>query len=705
MRRHRRSPFIVLIVATFLAWGAPPVLAARYALLVGVSDYPNTSAFKPLRGPRNDVERMRRILSGRRFDATNITVLADGIGGAEQPTRKNILAALERLATQAKAGDFVYLHFSGHGSQQPALRLPPGADPEPDASSEIFLPIDVGHWDGKRAAVENAIADHELIAILKRIIAKDTFVWSVFDACHSATLMRSGDQDVRVRQVPPEALGIPESAWAEARKQARERGTQTRGAAAEDPLHIDSQNPAGRGRYVSFYGAQTTEEAPEMPMPLGLSAGDPRKRLHGVLSYTLAEALESLDGISYRQLSEFILQRYATQNISRKPTPAFSGSGLDAPVFGSAGGGPVLRQWAVEKRDGVAVVNAGLLSQVSEGAILGLFAAPQAKDSERIAEAKVVSTDIFESRIELLPNADGKTPALPNAAYARMLRPNISFKLRVAQPATPASDDKAGQLVRTALEAVRSRTSDAARFEWVGWGKPADVRLHVEQGRLWFLPAAGALVKDVPGAAATPSVAVKGAVQDLQSVLGKSLDRIAKATRLMRAVQGVGTLKPAAGLEIKLTRLPGGKTGAGEPLRPGGTPQLTAGDVVRFEIANKTPSAVDVTLLYVDAAYGSPRCFPTKGSSIALGAATRCVASTSTPILVVSSSRTTRWAASASLCLPCLPDPRVARWTLASSRRPGLSRAATRARKPRTGSPRQCSRAAARNRPVVVPAD
>lgn len=612
----------ILAAAAILFGLAAPARAegTRHALLVGVSDYPATAGFKPLRGPRNDVQRMHRLLVDRGFDRANITVLADGvdIAGAQDPTRARIMAALNRLVHSAKPGDFIYIHFAGHGSQQPALGLPRGAEPEPDGSSEIFLPIDIAGWDDKLGAPRNAIVDHELVAILERLIERGAFVWSVFDACHSATLMRAADEDVRVRQVDPSALDIPDSAWAEARRRAATGGARTRGGAAdaaEDPLRLRTRGGTGKGGYVSFYGAQTTEEAPEMPMPLNLSAGDPRKRQHGVLSYTLAEALETLDGLTYRQLADFILQRYAVQNISKKPTPAFSGSGLDAPVFGSRASGPVVRQWRTERRDGALYVRAGLLSQVSEGALLDLYATPQAKQGERIGQARVMTADMVEARIELVADAKEKPQAVPDAAYARLVRPNVAFTLRVAIPPAPAAGDALGQQVRAAVAALAARSSDAARIEWVAPGKTADLRLHVEDGRLWFVPAAGRLDKGATAdnAAATPSIPLQGTAEDLERMLGERIDRVAKALRLMRAVQTVGTLGAGAGPDIKLTRLPGGRSGAGEQIRPGSTPRLRAGDEVQFEIANRTSTAFDLTLLYVDAEYGITPQFPVGG--------------------------------------------------------------------------------------------
>jgi hypothetical protein len=56
---------------------------------------------------------------------------------------------------------------------------------------------------------------------------------------------------------------------------------------------------SGSGGFVLFYAAQTTQATPEMPLP----AGQPDPKVHGLFSYSLAEALSSAPGASYRQLA------------------------------------------------------------------------------------------------------------------------------------------------------------------------------------------------------------------------------------------------------------------------------------------------------------------------------------------------------------------------------------------------------------------
>ena len=130
----------------------------------------------------------------------------------KRPTRENIISGLRELATKTTAKDFVYLYFAGHGSRQPARA---GDTEEEDQLDEIFLPEDVGTWSDEIGAVERAITDNEINALITAIRANGTFVWAIFDSCHSGTMLRSVNR-IKWRKVDPNALGIPSVAAARA---------------------------------------------------------------------------------------------------------------------------------------------------------------------------------------------------------------------------------------------------------------------------------------------------------------------------------------------------------------------------------------------------------------------------------------------------------------------------------------------------------
>ena len=203
----------------------------RLVLLVGAARYPNLDKRMWLDGPENDAALLATFLRYAPFNVpeSDITVLAGWPDdAAKRPTKANIARAFQRLAQSAKPGDLVFIAMAGHGSQQPSSK---SLAEEPDGLDELFLPADVGKWDGKAGAVKNAIADSEIHAWLDAIRKTGAFVWIMFDSCHSGTMTRGGSFE-RARELRPEDLGIPDEAIRAANAgAARTRG----GSASESP--------------------------------------------------------------------------------------------------------------------------------------------------------------------------------------------------------------------------------------------------------------------------------------------------------------------------------------------------------------------------------------------------------------------------------------------------------------------------------------
>ncbi len=200
---HRKVAFadLVRMVAVLLVavqfCSSRALAAERYALLVGVSRYDSLPLSYQLKGPANDVDLLAGILPGLGFPSTNIRILAEPPVGSDRPTRAAILRELDRLAQIGQKGDYVYIHFSGHGSRQPASAVQPGAA-ESGGLQDIFLAADVGSWDGKTQAVAGALTSREVGEAIRKIRARGAFVWAVFELlsfrCHGACTSRNRRQ-------------------------------------------------------------------------------------------------------------------------------------------------------------------------------------------------------------------------------------------------------------------------------------------------------------------------------------------------------------------------------------------------------------------------------------------------------------------------------------------------------------------------------
>lgn len=91
---------------------------AKKAVLIGCN-YQGTKA--ELKGCINDVRRMHRCLVERYgFSEDDITILIDTDSSCTQPTGRNIRRALSDLIKSAESGDYLFVHYSGHGTRLPA---------------------------------------------------------------------------------------------------------------------------------------------------------------------------------------------------------------------------------------------------------------------------------------------------------------------------------------------------------------------------------------------------------------------------------------------------------------------------------------------------------------------------------------------------------------------------------------------------------
>ncbi len=170
----------------------------KLALLVGINQYSN--GLTPLEGCINDVLLQKQLLTYRfGFNPEDIITLTN-----TQATRQGILNAFDKhLIQQAKPGDVVVFHFSGHGSQV----LDPDAD-SPDGLNSTLVPIDYGYNSSAGGVVQD-IMGHTLFLLMYAL--KTDSVTVVLDCCHSGGAKR-GNFVVRSRnssknlQISPKEL-------------------------------------------------------------------------------------------------------------------------------------------------------------------------------------------------------------------------------------------------------------------------------------------------------------------------------------------------------------------------------------------------------------------------------------------------------------------------------------------------------------------
>ena len=171
--RYCLTLFLVLLVSVAVA----PAEAVKRALLVGVGDYAD-GRVSDLKGPPYDVAVLRdSLVRHGGFDDGNITVLLDG-----EATRSGILAAIEALGSVSRAGDFVLIYLTGHGTSafDPGLRLPL------PHHSGAFVPVDFAAAGSRTEMLDSlVIGARDLRPLLQVVDNKGVRGLILIDSCYS----------------------------------------------------------------------------------------------------------------------------------------------------------------------------------------------------------------------------------------------------------------------------------------------------------------------------------------------------------------------------------------------------------------------------------------------------------------------------------------------------------------------------------------
>ncbi|MCP3395302.1 caspase family protein [Bradyrhizobium sp. CCGB12] len=135
-------------------------------------------------GPLNDIDAVRRVLTSRfGVPGGNITILRN-----RQATHSQIRAAFAALNAKINADDWVYIHYSGHGSV--------ASDPnDPRGEDQTWVPF--GARLGRNDEDDWDILDKEINSWLYPIYQRTSKVLFVSDSCHSASVSRGSVKGVR----------------------------------------------------------------------------------------------------------------------------------------------------------------------------------------------------------------------------------------------------------------------------------------------------------------------------------------------------------------------------------------------------------------------------------------------------------------------------------------------------------------------------
>ncbi|PLB48394.1 hypothetical protein P170DRAFT_511007 [Aspergillus steynii IBT 23096] len=192
----------------------PCQTATKWALLIGIdlfdagkspfiSIHDRKMEFLDLKGCVRDIDRVERhLLSEMGVAKRNIRKLTteayfplkqDPDTRCGDPTYANIICGLNWIIENAKAGDLVYLQYSGHGGQ--ATTVYPELKGE-DGIDECLLPSDLA-----KSAGGALVRDIELGLYIKKMLGKKLVLTVVMDCCHSGSITRGSSRPDNARQV------------------------------------------------------------------------------------------------------------------------------------------------------------------------------------------------------------------------------------------------------------------------------------------------------------------------------------------------------------------------------------------------------------------------------------------------------------------------------------------------------------------------
>jgi hypothetical protein len=556
---------VVLLLAMLAA--AACAGAAQRALLVGVSELVNQPASLWLQAPRNDVVLMRQALLKQGFAAVDIAVLADGVSGAALPEAQRIHEALARLLEQSQSGDFVLLYFSGHGTR---WRDAGKRYQEPDGLAENFLARDVRGAVGGSGALPGGLRDVDIDGWVQAFLARNVFVWSVFDTCSAASMTRGRapagaevvagppDDEVRFRGIRADLLA------------------QGAAGAAMPPAPASPAVP--RARYVAFFASESHQVTPELRLPRRSRDAQPQ----GLLTWAVAEALQRRPA-TWRELFDGVLALYqpviaeleARFPQRELPSPVAEGN-LDAPLFAN-GAQPLATRpaWRAQRSGASLAIQAGQLDGLVPRQELRVLATLE-DGTRRSAPAALAQLERGSAQL-LVPAALRDVPGSALWSVTPLAEP-AAFALRVRAdrplPAGLSFDYPASiRLARAGEDASE------ADLRWTDLGA-AGHRLEL------LSPALGA---GTSGVAADPA-ALRDRLQGLARLkwLGE-LNRLAGGACL-------------DGFEAALETWRADRMLRSEPLARGATPNpLLAGERLVLHVRNTGGSSLDMVIVGIDA--------------------------------------------------------------------------------------------------------
>lgn len=174
--------------------------AKQYAILIGINDYPEApmgGCVRDVEDMKKKVEKMPHPLHIETFTASNGPDASFSLPAEPPglwPTYGNVVSAFKRVTSVARSGDYVYIHYSGHGTVIPSTAKAP--NPSTHDLALVLLEVE------SKIGIQY-LRGIELGNVFKGMDDKGIIVTLVLDCCFSGNVVRRGS-DVRYMDYDPE---------------------------------------------------------------------------------------------------------------------------------------------------------------------------------------------------------------------------------------------------------------------------------------------------------------------------------------------------------------------------------------------------------------------------------------------------------------------------------------------------------------------
>lgn len=352
----------------------------HYAILIGINAYPKN----PLKSCVRDVQKIKECLKSK-LPSVDIRTLTANSGDTpldhpeSWPTCRNVTSVLEMVTSRAQPRDFIYIHYSGHGTR---------SDPCHELSNQSTgdLALALLHEDSSRVM---PLPGPRLAGLLKSMVDKALVVTLVLDCCFSASVYRNGDPNVRY--LPCGRIGaltypsIPEHDLADG-----DTRSTSRDASMRDNWLLDPD------RYTILAACGPHENAK------GGSEASEKGEPYGALSYFLLKALSDYGlGRRHKDIHRYLCAKF--WETCQAQHPVLYGN-KDQAFFGRNDPYRNARSTSIFERDKSLRLLAGLAHglRVGDRFALSSFGPSSDRDVEENFIANVTHLWPLTSELELL---------------------------------------------------------------------------------------------------------------------------------------------------------------------------------------------------------------------------------------------------------------------------------------------------------------